>query len=115
MLLRFGNANICQEPVGETHPRAKGNSVSKHSRFVRRNACTESVLMQIMTFRQTALVCWLLQFCVPALAQRSDAFAGASECGSCHPAKQAVQRISQHALALSRPADHPLAGALAPS
>jgi len=58
----------------------------------------------------------LLLFVAGASAQVSTRdFVGASRCGTCHPDQLATQQNSEHARALSRPGDHPLAAKFAPS
>ena len=44
----------------------------------------------------------------------TQGYIGADQCGTCHAAKLAIQKQSDHAHSLARPADHALAGQFAP-
>lgn len=61
---------------------------------------------------------WLLALLSVAHAEAQAPardYIGASRCGACHADKFAAQQASEHARALSRPADHRLAAKFAPS
>jgi predicted CXXCH cytochrome family protein len=66
---------------------------------------------------RAALVGWLMaaSLRLVAAAPPERAYAGAESCGTCHQEKVASQRTSEHARALSRPADHSLAGKFVPA
>ena len=55
---------------------------------------------------------WLVTLAVatPSLAQR---YVGEERCATCHPAQAALHRLTAHAQALHRPAEHPLVGQFA--